>query len=573
MSAQEISQETPAPTVAQTYMSALKSCGIRHVFANGGTDFAPIIEGILMNWKAGGDMPEFVTVPHENVAIAMAQGYYKISGQMAGVMVHVNVGTANTICGLMNAARDNVPLLLAAGRTPLTETGDAGSRDVPIHWAQENFDQGGSVREHVKWDYELRQGQPVNTMVARAVDIAMSEPRGPVYLTLPREVLGATDSNPGPAPRARSFGAMAAVPAVAALEQAADMIAAAQNPVIVMTSAANAATFTALGEIAQAHAIGVLTGPHAAIASSHGMNLGLVNAPALKAADLIVVLDSVVPWVPHSVQPNSDVKLIHIAPDPLFARYPFRGFEMDLAIAGDPGAALTMLNDMLKLKLKGKEAATDRRRAAIADKRKALLDGRKAALEAASGLSPISYPWIAHCINTVKSTNATVCEELGAPFGFLNVEDPRDFMATSSGALGMGLGQALGAKCAAPDRQVITTVGDGSYMFGCPTAAHFVAQSEKLPTLTMVMNNSQWFAVRRATVSMYPDGLASKANSLPIVDLSPSPDYHKITEAFGGYGERIEDPAKLIPAMERALNKVEQGQQATLNVIVRTRAG
>jgi acetolactate synthase-1/2/3 large subunit len=89
----------------------------------------------------------------------------------------------------------------------------------------------------------------------------------------------------------------------------------------------------------------------------------------------------------------------------------------------------------------------------------------------------------------------------------------------------------------------------------------------------MVMNNSQWFAVRRATVSMYPDGLASKANSLPIVDLSPSPDYHKITEAFGGYGERIEDPAKLIPARERALNKVEQGQQATLNVIVRTRAG
>jgi acetolactate synthase-1/2/3 large subunit len=145
-------------------------------------------------------------------------------------------------------------------------------------------------------------------------------------------------------------------------------------------------------------------------------------------------------------------------------------------------------------------------------------------------------------------------------------------MATSSGALGMGLGMGLGAKCAAPDRTVITTVGDGSYMFGCPTAAHFVAQSEKLPTLTMVMNNSQWFAVRRATVSMYPDGLASKANSLPIVDLSPSPDYHKITEAFGGYGERIEDPAKLIPAMERALNKVEQGQQATLNVIVRTRA-
>jgi acetolactate synthase-1/2/3 large subunit len=91
--------------------------------------------------------------------------------------------------------------------------------------------------------------------------------------------------------------------------------------------------------------------------------------------------------------------------------------------------------------------------------------------------------------------------------------------------------------------------------------------------LTMVMNNSQWFAVRRATVSMYPDGLASKANSLPIVDLSPSPDYHKIAEAFGGYGEKVDDPAKLKGAISRALEHVAQGRQATLNVSVRTRAG
>ncbi len=566
--------ETPVgPTVAQSYMSALKACGIRHVFANGGTDFAPIIEGILQNWQAGGDMPEFVTVPHENVAVAMAQGYYKVSGEMAGVMVHVNVGTANTICAVMNAARDNVPLLLAAGRTPLTETGHAGSRDVPIHWAQENFDQAGIVREHVKWEYELRDGQPVNTLVARAVDIAMSEPRGPVYLTLPREVLGNPSTNPGPLPRNRAFGAAPAVPGMEALERAADMIAAAENPVIIITSAANAATFRALGAFAEAHAIGVLTGPHAALSSSNPMNLGLVNGPVLKAADLVIVLNSAVPWVPHTVQPSKDAKFIHIATDPNFTTYPFRGFEMDLAIAGDPAAALVMLNDMLRTKLKGREAAVDRRRKANGEKRQALLDGRKAAIQAASTQGPISYVWAAHCVNEVKGANATVAEELGVPFAFLDIEDPRDFMATSSGALGMGLGMGLGAKCAAPDRTVITTVGDGSYMFGCPTAAHFVSQAENLPVLTMIMNNSQWFAVRRATVAMYPKGLASQANSLPIVDLSPSPDYHKIAEAFGGYGEKVDDPAKLKGAISRALEQVAQGRQATLNVVSRTRAG
>ena len=188
-------------TVGEAYLSALHASGIKHVFANGGTDFAPIIEGLVQMKARGEPAPNFITVPHENVAICMAQGYSKISGEASCVMVHVNVGTANTICGLMNAARDNVPVLLAAGRTPLTETGHAGSRDVSIHWAQENFDQGGIVREHVKWDYELRHGQPVNTIVARAIDIAMSEPRGPVYLSLPRVALGDDLGDAGALPR------------------------------------------------------------------------------------------------------------------------------------------------------------------------------------------------------------------------------------------------------------------------------------------------------------------------------------------------------------------------------------
>ena len=145
-----------------------------------------------------------MVVPHENVAMAMAHGYYRIAGKPAAVMVHVTVGTANTLNGVINAARDNIPLLLAAGRTPITETGSIASRNRPIHWGQESFDQGGMLREYVKWDYELRAGQPVEAVVDRALDIAMSEPRGPVYLTLPREVL----SSPSVETR-REYGASA----------------------------------------------------------------------------------------------------------------------------------------------------------------------------------------------------------------------------------------------------------------------------------------------------------------------------------------------------------------------------
>ena len=135
--------------VAEVFLKALYDHGIEYIFANAGTDFAPIIEALVTASQKGNPTPKFLTVPHENVAISMAQGYYRIVGKPAGVMVHVTVGTANTICGLMNSSRDNVPTLLMAGRTPLTETGNIGSRNVGIHWGQENFDQGGMVREYV----------------------------------------------------------------------------------------------------------------------------------------------------------------------------------------------------------------------------------------------------------------------------------------------------------------------------------------------------------------------------------------------------------------------------------------
>jgi len=167
--------------------------------------------------------------------MAMAHGYYRTCGKPAAVMVHVTVGTANAMNGLINAARDNIPLLLAAGRTPLTETGHISSRNRSIHWGQESFDQGGMVREYVKWDYELRGGQPVDAVVDRALDIAMTEPRGPVYLTLPREVL--TDA--AVATRrdtVRPLGSLAPEPAWAAIEEAASLIAKAEFPLIITSS-------------------------------------------------------------------------------------------------------------------------------------------------------------------------------------------------------------------------------------------------------------------------------------------------------------------------------------------------
>src|SRR5258706_1176979 len=161
----------------------------------------------------------------------MAHGYGMVSRRIPAVMAHVSVGTANMICAALNAARENVAILLTAGRSPLTETGLLGARGGYIHWAQELYDQAGMIREIVKWDYELRNAEQLTTVVDRALAIAATEPRGPVYLSLPREVIAAPLPDLAPSPSRLSAAAPAA-PDAGAIADAARMLAQTRRPLI-----------------------------------------------------------------------------------------------------------------------------------------------------------------------------------------------------------------------------------------------------------------------------------------------------------------------------------------------------
>ncbi|MBT7268321.1 MAG: thiamine pyrophosphate-requiring protein [Rhodospirillaceae bacterium] len=560
-------------SVAEAFLATLMDHGIEYVFANAGTDFAPIIESLVAANQSGKKVPNFVTVPHENVAIAMAQGYFRVAGKPAAVMVHVSVGTANTICGVMNANRDNVPVLMMAGRTPLTESGNIGSRNNSIHWGQENFDQGGMLREFVKWDYELRTGQPVEEIVGRALDIAMSEPCGPVYLTLPREVLGGAAPNERILPRPRALGNAPVVPGPEVIDQAARMIAEAKNPLIVTGKVgARPGAVEALSSLAEKFAIPVVQVAAPSMLSDHPMNLGFKIDPFLGEADLVMVVESAVPWLPRNTRPNDQAKFIHVSSDPQFANYPSRSFAMDIAVAGDPIRSLNMIEAALGDNLDASAPEVTARRQKVTDIHDAQQVKRNENLEKASGQMPISPPLVAACLNKLKSDDTIILSELGINVAHVDHKTPLSYISGGqAGGLGYGLGMSLGAKLAAPDREVVLVVGDGSYMFGNPTPAHFVGIAENLPTLTIVMNNSQWFAVRRATNTMYPDGKAAKANEMPLTDLNPSPNFAKTMEACGGYGEEIIDPDKLEEAIQRGLEKVRAGIPVLLNV--RTKAG
>jgi acetolactate synthase-1/2/3 large subunit len=560
---------------AEAYIRRLADRGIDYVFANAGTDFAPIIEAISRNAGSDRKIPKFITVPHENVAMAMAHGYYRACGRPAAVMVHVTVGTGNTINGLMNAARDNVPLLLAAGRTPLTETGHIGSRNRSIHWGQESFDQGGMVREFCKWDYELRAGQPVDTLVDRALDIAMSEPRGPVYMNLPREVL----AEPAVASRRstnRPLGAASAEPSRGAIEEAADLIAKAEFPLIITSAGGRRpAAFAELTALAEEFALPVVQSEarDINIPTDHPMHLGFDVRALLPKADVVLVLESAVPWIPRAVTPKRDAKVIHIAADPLESKYPFREFEADLLITGEASATLPVLRAALRAAIK-KGNGVDTRRKALSLVRDDMEGKRKKFLDGVRDATPIHPAFIASCLNELKADNAIIVNELGLPVNQLHLTQPRSYFGgLLSGGLGFGLGAALGAKLAAPEREVIAIVGDGSYMFGNPLPFHYVGRSESLATLTIIANNQTWFAVKNATLDVYPEGRAAKANVMPLTELKPSPDYEKVIETCGGHGEKVEKPSDLKKALERGLAAVRAGTPALLNVVTQPGRG
>jgi acetolactate synthase-1/2/3 large subunit len=555
-------------TVAAAYLAQLAERGVEYLFGNAGTDFAPLIEAYARAAQTGAAAPRPMLATHENLAVSMAHGYAMVSRRIPAVMAHVSVGTANMVCGAINAARENVAILLTAGRSPLTESGLPGARDGYIHWAQEMYDQAGMLREVVKWDYELRNGEQLATVVDRALAIAASEPRGPVYLSLPREVIAAPMPQHAPSRPFNAAGAPA--PDAGAVAAATRLLAHAQRPLIVTSNAGrDPAAFAALGEFAERFAIPVVQHRprYFSLPSSHPMNLGLEPPRFVPEADVILVLECDVPWIASRTSPRPDCKVIQCGIDPLFTRYPIRGFPCDVAIAAGAAAALSALSAALAPAVDA-DMVTQRRRR-ISEQRAAVDARVKAAAEAGARKNPLDPAWVSHCIGRARDPRSIVVNEYTLFAEHCTFDEPDLYFGSSSASgLGWGAGAALGAKLARPDRQVIAVLGDGAYMFSNPAAVHHASTLHGLPVLFVVMNNAMWGAVDRSTRAMYPDGRAAKSNDPPFVQLKQLPAFERICEAAGGYGERVEDPAALPAALERALAVVaKEERQALLNVM------
>src|ERR1700751_1703341 len=226
----------PDFTTAYYFLEGLTEIGVDYLFCNFGTDHAPIINEMAHRRQRGEAMPGVIRCPHENTAAHMAAGYAFVTGRGQGVLVHVDVGTANTANAMHNLYRSRLPVLLMAGKAPYTANDElVGSRDTYVHFVQEPFDQASLVRPYLKWEWTLPSGVVVKEALQRAASIMQSGPRGPVYLMMQRETLTEHWSvdNIRRFPRDR-FGALAGAGAdpdlVAAL---ADRILTAQNPILI----------------------------------------------------------------------------------------------------------------------------------------------------------------------------------------------------------------------------------------------------------------------------------------------------------------------------------------------------
>ena len=541
--------------------------GVDYIFGNTGTDYPPII-GSLGRFQQAGEIgksvPQTITVPHENVAVHMAYGAYLATGNPQVVMVHTNVGTANALNGIINANRAQIPIILIAGRAPVTEGFDHTSKPGFIHWGQEMFDQGAMVRENVKWDYHISSDNVVelDLILQRAHSMATSYPPGPVYLTfvpesmermveLPEQIAPAAPvSKPQPDP--------------ADVEQVATWLSAAERPLLISGGTSRDTTIMpALVELAEQLSVPVVSlNPRTLpFPTRHPLYLGRDPHKVVTEADFVINLESDVPYMPIHGRPPADTRVVHVGPDPLFQRYPRRGFRADANIASD-------VTPFLQALLAASPKPTDelaRRRTGWADAfREAYAAKRQRLIERAEN-GQMNVGWVSKCVGDILDDTTTVFREFDFNEDFLDISQPNSYFGlANAGGLGWGMGTALGFRLARPDKVVITATGDGSYYFNAPTAVHSVSHAQGLPLLTIVYNNAKWGTVEMHTNRWYSE---LEEPELPLTHLGPHANFHKMVDVFDGHGELVTEPSELPAALERALEAVRNGQQALVNVI------
>lgn len=559
---------------AEALLRTLRRMGVERIFASPGSDWAPLWEALAKDYEAG-EIPEYLSSRHEETAVAMATGYAKATGKLPAVVLHTTVGALHAAMGLRAALHERIPMVVLAGES--ANFSEPPAPEVGRQWLRLLSDVGGPARlmEHcVKWSVGVNAKALLPHTVQRACQLAMAHPKGPVFASIPTEMLM----------EAMSCDATAAVglpraPAAqpAAIEELARALCAASKPVILTEELGKnpgaVAQLVALAEALGASVIEAWQPYYVNFPRKHPLYGGVVAAEMAEVigdADFVLLLECVGPWHPPSSLPRAGVKVAALGEDPLHSRLPFWGFRADLVVAGDPESSLSMLVERIKKMVPAgsRAPAAARWREVHARRRAAWREAARSAGDAKA----IETRWVVHQLNEVLPRDAIVVDETISHrldiVRLLDALEPGAYYEASYGGLGMGLGLAVGVKAARRDRPVIALIGDGAFHYNPVAGSLGAAQEHGLPVLVVLFDNAGYLSQKGDVIHEYPKGAAVRAQKFVGTSIYPRPDYALLAQAYGGVGERVREPGEVRAALERGLKAIASGRLALIDVVL-----
>ncbi|KAJ6518944.1 thiamine diphosphate-binding protein [Mycena sanguinolenta] len=568
-------------TTSSVFLQSLANAGITHIFANWGSDHPALLEDLQRqrSEKDGQTASQIITCPNEMVALTAAQGFAQVTGKPAAVIVHVDVGTQAMAGAIHNVDRGRTPVLIYAGASPFSSLGEMkGSRNEWIMSVQDIPDQASIVRQYMRFTSQIESGKVATGIIHRALQIATSHPKGPVYLWARREVmeeeveLSAVNTTvplrKWPSIEPAALSAATATTIARALSEA-------QSPLILTShSGRSKAAVQLLAKLSTTLGVAIVAVCPSAVAVpfSHPLFLGVTflngasHSHHLAKADVILVLDADVPWIPAIQPPHPEARVFVVdSGDPLKTISAVGQWHVD---------AEMMCNADVVLALEGINAAVD---AQIETHNTSLIEQRKTAVTAEHDewvrkLDGLENAWpqdlqggratIPNILGVLRRTieqqtpsrslNKTLVLNEGITnyaivWEHMRTEVPGGQITSGGSSLGWCLAAAIGAHLGAGKdyELMVSIVGDGSFMFGVPSSAYWIARRYETPFLTIVLNNGGWKAPKMSMLGCHPSGYGSRASSG--VELSVGfgpicPDYSQIAVAASAgwvWGKRV----------------------------------
>jgi acetolactate synthase-1/2/3 large subunit len=553
-------------------LQAIRDLGVKHILSSPGTEWSSIWEAMAKQNQQGQDGPRFMDCWHETLAVDIAAGFTLATGEMQAVLLHAGSGLLQGMMGVHGALIAGVPMLVISGES--TTYGEQPDFDPGRQWIDNLSIVGGPqslIQPLVKYACQTSSPHTIYESIVRAGEMAQRTPVGPTYLSIPHETMVAAWTAPEqrrsvpPAPKL--------VSAQNDIARVAELIAKAKNPVVMTEGAGRTAeAFEALVALADLAALPIVEKPGATFANfpkDHPMHQGHDFKPYWDTSDLVIVVQTRTPWYPPSAKPPHAV-IVDIDDVPHRPYMAYQNHQANIYLEGDTATALRDIASALKGKVD--DAKISERRKKLTASHDALVEKRRAQHAAARKKTPIDPVWLCAALSDTLPDDTIYIDEVTTHTGLLREHirwNKPQSLFTRQGGLGQGLGLSLGVKLAKPDRPVVTLIGDGGFLYNPVLQSFGASRDFNLPILVVIFNNKKYAAMQNMHKRMYPEGVAVETGNY-LGTFINGPDYVKVIEAFGGYGERVENPDALPDALKRGHEAVRAGRTAVLDVVVAT---